>query len=68
MDQGKCPEPVKQMTVFSQAVLRDRGQECAVTLLPKMQIEVVVADHLSDEVVACLNAHLIRGVRTRRGR
>ena len=31
-----------------------RGQEYAVTLLPKMQIEVVVADQLSDEVVAAI--------------
>ncbi len=28
-----------------------RGQEYAVTLLPKMEIEVIVADGLADEVV-----------------
>jgi len=28
-----------------------RGKEYAVTLLPKMQIEVVIADHLSREAV-----------------
>ena len=31
-----------------------RGQEYAVTLLPKMQIEVVVPDRLSDEAVKAI--------------
>src|SRR5262245_6448846 len=31
-----------------------RGQEYAVTLLPKMQIEVVVADHLVEEAVGAI--------------
>jgi nitrogen regulatory protein PII len=31
-----------------------RGQEYAVSLLPKMEIEVVVPDHLSDSVVAAI--------------
>ena len=29
-----------------------RGQEYAVTLLPKMEVEVVVPDHLADELAA----------------
>ena len=31
-----------------------RGQEYNVTLLPKIQIEVVVADHLCDEAIAAI--------------
>lgn len=31
-----------------------RGQEYAVSLLPKMEIEVVVPDHLSESVVAAI--------------
>ena len=31
-----------------------RGQEYVVTLLPKMQIEVVVADHLADSVCTAI--------------
>lgn len=31
-----------------------RGQEYAVSLLPKMQIEVVVADNLTDDVVKAI--------------
>jgi nitrogen regulatory protein PII len=31
-----------------------RGQEYAVTLLPKMEVEVVVPDHLADELAAAI--------------
>ncbi len=31
-----------------------RGQEYKVTLLPKMQVEVVVADHMADSVCAAI--------------
>jgi nitrogen regulatory protein PII len=31
-----------------------RGQEYAVTLLPKMQVDVVVPDHMTDDVVAAI--------------
>jgi nitrogen regulatory protein PII len=31
-----------------------RGQEYAVTLLPKMEVEVVVPDHLADELSAAI--------------
>jgi nitrogen regulatory protein PII len=31
-----------------------RGQEYAVTLLPKMEVEVVVPDHLADELAAAV--------------
>ena len=31
-----------------------RGQEYAVTLLPKMEVEVVVPDHLAEELAAAI--------------
>ena len=31
-----------------------RGQEYAVTLLPKMEVEVVVPDHLADELAGAI--------------
>src|SRR3954449_12708382 len=31
-----------------------RGQEYSVSLLPKMQVEVVIADHMVDDIVAAI--------------
>jgi nitrogen regulatory protein PII len=33
-----------------------RGQEYAVTLLPKMEVEVVVPDHLADDLASAIMA------------